>query len=126
MNKIIIRARNAVFEGELDDSDISNSIWLSCPHKLDINMLGGMIYCDMPLDVVLPKENRTTEMEVGDIAYWPKVGAFCLFFGPTPLSGEDRKPVAPYEMIKIGRISGDCSELEDAGDRQRIVLESTF
>jgi hypothetical protein len=126
MNKIIIRTRTANFEAQLDDSDISNAIWLDSPHKLDINMLGSMIYCDMPLKVVLPKEDRTEDMEVGDIAYWPGAGAFCIFFGPTPLSGEDGKPVAPYPMIKIGKIIGDCSEMENAGDRQRLVIEQTF
>ncbi len=126
MNKIIIRTRTANFEAQLDDSDISNAIWLDSPHKLDINMLGSMIYCDMPLKVVLPKEGRTEDMEVGDIAYWPGPGAFCIFFGPTPLSGEDGKPVAPYPMIKIGKVIGDCSEMEHAGDRQRLVIEQTF
>ncbi len=126
MNKIIIRTRTANFEAQLDDSDISNAIWLDAPHKLDINMLGSMIYCEMPLKVVLPKENRTQDMEVGDIAYWPGPGAFCVFFGPTPLSGEDGKPVAPYPMIKIGKVIGDCSEMENAGDRQRLVIEQTF
>ena len=126
MNKIIIRTRTANFEAQLDDSDISNAIWLDSPHKLDINMLGSMIYCDMPLKVVLPKEGRTDNMEVGDIAYWPGPGAFCIFFGPTPLSGEDGKPVAPYPMIKIGKVIGDCSEMENAGDRQRLVIEQTF
>ncbi len=126
MNKIVIRTRNAEFTAELDDSDISNAIWLDCPHKLDINMLGCMIFSELPLNVILPKENRTTEFEAGDIAYWPGPGAFTVFFGPTPLSGEDRKPVAPYPMIKIGRIVGDCSALEDAGDRQRMTIESAF
>ncbi len=126
MNRIIIRTRNAEFKAELDDSDISNAIWLSCPHRLDINMLGSMIYAELPLNVILPKEGRTTELEVGDIAYWPGPGAFCIFFGRTPLSGEDGRPVAPYPVIKIGKIIGDCAELEDAGDRQRLTLEQTF
>ena len=126
MNRIIIRTRNAEFKAELDDSDISNAIWLSCPHKLDINMLGSMIYCELPLNVILPKENRTTELEIGDLAYWPGPGAFCVFFGRTPRSGEGGKPVAPYPVIRIGKIIGDCKELEDAGDRQRLTIEQTF
>ena len=126
MSKITIRTRNDEFTGELDDSDISNAIWLSCPHKLDINMLGSMIYCEMPLKVLLPKEGRTTKLQTGDIAYWPGPGAFCIFFGPTPLSGEDREPVAPYPVIKIGKLLGEYSGLEEAGDRQWLVLEQTF
>ena len=126
MNNIIIRTRNSEFKAELDDSDISNAIWLAGPQKLDINMLGSMIYAEMPLNVVFSKEGRLTELEVGDIAYWPGPGAFCIFFGPTPLSGEDRKPVAPYPVIRIGKIIGDCTSLEDAGDRQRLTIEPSF
>jgi len=126
MSRIIIRTRNAEFKADLDDSDISNEIWLSAPHRLDINMLGSMIYAEFPMKVQLPKEGRTTQMEVGDIAYWPGPGAFCIFFGPTPLSGEDSKPVAPFPVIKIGKMIGDCSELENAGDRQRLTIESDF
>ncbi len=85
-------------------------------------MLGGMMYCELPLEAVIPKEGRTRDLEIGDIAYWPGPGALCIFFGPTPLSGEDGKPVAPYPVIKIGKMTGDCSGMEDMGDRQRITV----
>lgn len=126
MSRIIIRTRNGEFQGELDDSDISNTIWLSSPITVETNMLGGMVYCELPLDSIMPKEGRTTELESGDIAYWPGPGAFCIFFGPTPLSGEDRKPVAPFPVIKIGKMIGDCAALENAGDRQRLTIISSF
>ncbi len=126
MSKVKIRTRNAEFEAELDDSDVSNSIWLSKQVTLDINMIGGMIYSELPLDVVVPKGDCITKLEKGDVAYWPGPGAFCIFYGPTPLSGEDGNPVSPYPVIKIGKMIGDCSELENAGDRQRLVIEPTF
>ena len=125
-SKITVRTRNGEYPGELDGSDISNAIWLSNRLTVEINMLGGMMYGELPLDVILPKEGRTTKLETGDIAYWPGPGAFCIFFGPTPLSGEDGQPVAPYPVIKIGKIIGDCSGLEDAGDRQKITILSGF
>jgi len=126
MSKVIVRTRCGEFTGDLDGSDISNAIWLSNSISFDINMLGGMLYGELPLDAILPKEGRTTQMEVGDIAYWPGPGAFCIFFGPTPLSGEDGEPVAPFPVIKIGKMIGDCSGLENAGDRQRITILSSF
>lgn len=125
-SRITVRTRNGEYPGELDGSDISNAIWLSNRLTVEINMLGGMMYGELPLDVILPKEGRTTKLETGDIAYWPGPGAFCIFFGPTPLSGEDGQPVAPYPVIKIGKIIGDCSGLEDAGDRQKITILSGF
>ena len=126
MSKVIVRTRCGEFTGDLDGSDISNAIWLSNSISFDINMLGGMLYGELPLDAILPKEGRTTQMEVGDIAYWPGPGAFCIFFGPTPLSGEDGKPVAPFPVIKIGKMIGDCLGLENAGDRQRITILPSF
>lgn len=125
-SRITVRTRNGEYPGELDGSDISNAIWLSNRLTVEINMLGGMMYGELPLDVILPKEGRTTKLETGDIAYWPGPGAFCIFFGPTPLSGEDGQPVAPYPVIKIGKMNGDCSGLEDAGDRQKITILSDF
>ena len=125
-SKIVVRTRAGEFAGELDDSDISNAIWLSNRLTIEINMLGGMMYGELPLKAVLPKEGRTTQLETGDIAYWPGPSAFCIFFGPTPLSGDDGEPVAPFPVIKIGKMIGDCSSLEDAGDRQKIYIEASF
>lgn len=125
-SRITVRTRNGEYPGELDGSDISNAIWLSNRLTVEINMLGGMMYGELPLDVILPKEGRTTKLETGDIAYWPGPGAFCIFFGPTPLSGEDGQPVAPYPVIRIGKMIGDCSGLEEAGDRQKITILQSF
>ncbi|MCL2032411.1 MAG: cyclophilin-like fold protein [Methanomassiliicoccaceae archaeon] len=125
MSRIRIRTRNGEYLAELDDSDISNALWLSLPFTSRINMLGNQIYFEMPVDYADPEE-LVTKLETGDIAYWPKVGALCLFFGPTPLSGEDGLPVSRYPVAKIGRILEDCSSMEHAGDRQPITIEKAF
>lgn len=125
MNNIRIRTRSGDYAAELDDSDISNTIWLSLPFRAQINMLGNQIYFEMPLDTDITGEKKTV-FEIGDIAYWPKANAFCIFFGPTPLSGDDGLPVSKYPLIKIGKITSDCSDMEDSGDRQKITLEQSF
>ena len=126
MSKVLIRTRNGEFQAELDDSDVSNAIWLSNSLKFDINMLEGMIYAEIPTKFNPPAEEGTTQMEVGDIAYWPGPMAICIFYGPTVLSGEDKKPVAPFPMVKIGHVIGDCSGLEHAGDRQSMTIVQSF
>lgn len=123
MTRIKIRTRNADIFAELDDSDISNAIWFSLPFRGTVNMLGDEIYFEFPLKDTAITGEEVTVLDKGDIAYWPKVDALCLFFGPTPLSGEDGRPVSKYPVIKIGKMLGDCSVLEDAGDRQRIFIE---
>ena len=125
MSNIRIRTKNGEYLAELDKSDISNAIWLSLPFTSTINMLGSQIYFELPIDNIDPK-NMVTKLDIGDIAYWPKVGAFCIFFGPTPLSGDDGLPVSHYPVAKIGRVIDDCSSMESAGDRQRITLEQAF
>ena len=48
MSGLSVRTRSGVFPAELDDSDISNAIWLSLPLELTSNMLGGMIPSSSP------------------------------------------------------------------------------
>ncbi|MDD2626132.1 MAG: cyclophilin-like fold protein [Candidatus Methanomethylophilus sp.] len=122
MNGILIRTRNGEYRAELDDSDIGNALWLSLPFTNVANELGDELYFECPLKDLRETGTRQNTFEKGDIAWWPGVGAVCLFFGPTPLSGEDGKPVSKYKCIKIGRIFDDCTSLEEAGDRQRITL----
>ena len=122
MSGIVIKTINCEFTGELDDGSIPDTVWLSLPKKFYINMLASMIYFEFPLECPIEGE-LVTKLRKGDIAYWPKANALCLFFGPTPLSGDDGQPVAPYPVIVIGRLTGDYAGLEDAGDRQRIILD---
>jgi hypothetical protein len=126
MSNIRIRIRNGEeFCAELNKSLMSDTFWLSLPKKPFINMLGSMIYFEFPLDCPI-EGNEVTLLETGDIAYWPGANAVCIFFGPTPLSKDDGKPVSPYPVIRLGRLIGDCSALEDAGDRQSIRIERAF
>ena len=123
MKQIVIRTRNDSFTGTLDDSALSDAIWLSLPFHATTNMLGSEIYFEFPLTDIDISGEEATVLDAGDIAYLPRAHALCLFFGPTPLSGDDGRPVSKYPVIKIGRIDGDCSSMEDAGDRQRITIE---
>ncbi len=126
MSKISIRTWNGgEFIAELDKTLMSDTLWLSLPKRYYINMLGSMIYFECPLDCPIEGE-EVTQLETGDIAYWPKANAVCIFFGPTPLSKEDGRPVSPYPVIRMGRLIGDCSAMEDAGDRQSIRIERAF
>ncbi|MCL2711708.1 MAG: cyclophilin-like fold protein [Methanomassiliicoccaceae archaeon] len=123
MNNIKIRTRSGEWSAVLDDSDASNEIWLSLPFSADINMLGSQIYFVMPLE---SKEKGNSKIfEKGDIAYWYEADALCIFFGPTPLSTDER-PVSSHPMKKIGSVTGECSGMETSGDRTRITMERSF
>lgn len=125
MSRMRIVTRSGEYYAELDGSDISNAIWLSLPFNVDINMMVGQIYFEMPLDPDTSGMERTTVLEKGDVAWWPGPRALCIFYGPTALSGTDKKPVSHHPVIKIGNIR-DCEGLEDSGDRQRILMTQDF
>ncbi len=124
MSRVEVRTRSGVYLAELDDSDLSNDLWMSLPREATANVWGNEIYFEMPGEVTV--QGDATVLEKGDVAYWPQGKAICLFFGPTPLSDEDGRPVAAYPVKRIGRLLGDYSGLEDVGDRTRVVLERTF
>ncbi|MCL2143407.1 MAG: cyclophilin-like fold protein [Methanomassiliicoccaceae archaeon] len=123
MNGIRIRTRSGTWDAVLDNSDASNEIWLSLPFSADINMLGSQMYFVIPLSTGVKGDSVT--FEKGDIAYWKEADALCIFFGPTPLSTDER-PVAAFPMKKIGSVNGDCSAMDASGDRTRITLERMF
>ncbi|TET30619.1 hypothetical protein E3J68_00505, partial [Candidatus Aerophobetes bacterium] len=61
-------------------------------------------------------------VEKGDIAFWPPGRAFCIFFGPTPISqGEEIKPAS--SVIMLGKIEGSLEEFKKVRDGDEIRLE---
>ena len=49
-------------------------------------------------------------LEAGELDYWPPGRAFCIFFGPTPLSqGDEIRAVSAINVI--GKMKGDWSGL---------------
>ncbi|HEY49147.1 MAG TPA: hypothetical protein G4O13_03795 [Dehalococcoidia bacterium] len=77
------------------------------PINSSVNVWGEEIYFSIPVEAGLEDARETVEL--GDIAYWPRGNALCVFFGSTPVSeGDEIRPASPVNII--GRIEGD-SEL---------------
>ena len=54
----------------------------------------------------LGEENAQAVVDLGDLGYWPPGPAFCIFFGPTPMSrGEEIRPASPVSVF--GQVDGD-------------------
>lgn len=70
-------------------------------------------------DIEIEEENSQTEMEVGDIAYWPEGKAICIFLGLTPMSKD--KPVAISPVNLFARLEGNLEI--NKGDKIRISRE---
>ena len=81
------------------------TIWENLPFELNLSRWGEELYGEIPVSI--NEENSQVECEVGDVGYWPDGKGFCIFFGPTPASKDD-KPKAASPVNIFAKIEGDA------------------
>lgn len=96
--KIQIKVGDIVREAELNDSSTAKKIWNVLPITGKVNRWGDEFYFSIPVDAEL--DDAKDVVEFGDLAYWPKGKALCIFFGKTPMSdGDNIKPASPVDVV---------------------------
>ena len=110
MAKIIISVENIVVEAEMLDTLTAHKILEALPLESSTNVWGDEIYFDIPVKLDLEPQARA-DVEIGDLAYWPAGPAFCIFFGPTPVSTGDQ-PRAYSPVNVFGRVLGDAKQFK--------------
>jgi hypothetical protein len=118
MKKIAIQTKNLSIEAEVKDTPTAQMILKSLPLEGSSNVWGDEIYFTIPLNLDLEPDARE-EVEVGDMAYWPSGPAFCIFFGPTPAS-TDEKPRAYSPVNVFGKIIGDATLFKNISQGEKI------
>lgn len=120
--RIIIKFALSSVEAELFDTPTGRAIYESLPIQRNVNRWGEEIYFEVPVHCEL-EENARAEVNVGDLAYWPNMPAFCIFFGPTPVSTSGQ-PVAASPVNVFGRIiSLETDLLSGIPDDANVVVE---
>ncbi|MEW5803386.1 MAG: cyclophilin-like fold protein [bacterium] len=119
-HKIHIKAGDIELEGILNDTPTARLIWERLPIESSGNLWGEEIYFSIPINSELDKTARDT-VDRGELAYWPIGKAFCIFFGPTPLTEGD-EIVSADKVNIVGRIIGDPSKLKEFEDGDFIIL----
>ena len=120
MSVIEISSGELSVQAELNESPTAQEIWKKLPLEGRANTWGDEIYFEVP--VVMDQESDArAEVEIGELGYWPVGRAFCIFFGPTPVSTDER-PCAYSPVNVIGRVQGDATlfKLVRDGDLVRI------
>jgi hypothetical protein len=73
------------------------------PIEVKINKWGDELYTDPTAIDVEKDDNAKTEVKELDVAFWPQGRAICLFYGPTPISKNEK--ILAYSPVNIvGRI----------------------
>jgi len=105
-------------EVELDDGRTAKAIVEALPVEAETARWGDEVYFSLPVDT--PAGHEVNAVEVGDVAWWGPGKAFCLFFGPTPVSDHRIRPASPVTVV--GRVVGDPRALEAARDGAEVRL----
>jgi len=120
MRTIQIRVNGIELEAVLNDSTTAEAIWEALPIVASANTWGDEIYFAIPVNLEL--EDGQELVEVGDLGYWPSGRAFCIFFGPTPMSrGEEIRPASAVTVF--GRVSGDATVLKRVNPGAQIIID---
>lgn len=116
---IRITAGAVTLDAALNDSKSAAAIAAALPIEAKAQTWGDEIYFDIGL--ALAGESPREVVELGDLGYWPPGQAFCIFFGPTPMSrGNEIRPASAVNVV--GRVVGDARAFKSvrAGSRVRI------
>ena len=121
MAKIMIQAGEVSLEAELNDRPTARAIWEALPIEGRANTWGDEIYFEIPVAAEAEADARA-DMQVGELGYWPVGKAFCIFFGPTPMSAGDQ-PRAASPVNLLGMVLGDATQFRSVRDGERVRLE---
>jgi hypothetical protein len=120
MKKVIISSGDIRLDAGFNDSPTANAIYEILPVTGSANVWGDEIYFTIPVHLD-QSSDALQEVEVGDMAFWPAGDAFCIFFGPTPVSTGD-KPKAYSPVNVFGSIEGDATVLRDVSNGDAVTV----
>ena len=117
---IRIIAGDLVAAADLNETNTATAIWTALPIEARGQTWGDEIYFGIGIraDAEAPQE----VVALGDLGYWPPGSAFCIFFGPTPMSyGDEIRPASPVTVV--GRLMGDARVFKKVAAGTTVRLE---
>ena len=83
--RIRIRVGGVQLEAELKPNKTAASVYAALPVTAPLNVWGEEFFCKVP-GVKDFRETATTQVKVGDVAWWGPGEVLAIFFGRTPMS----------------------------------------
>lgn len=118
--QIRIKAGSVIALAELYNTKTADAIWQALPLDGNIHTWGEEIYFSIPLKLEL--EAGQEVVSSGDLGYWPPGSAFCIFFGPTPMSrGSEIRAASPVDVF--GSLVDDPKVFRGVKDGEKVVVE---
>jgi hypothetical protein len=121
MRAIRITSGDVSVTAQLNDSRAAAAIAARLPIEARAQTWGDEIYFDV--GVTAPLQSPRETVELGDLGYWPPGQAFCIFFGPTPMSrGDEIRPASAVNVV--GRVLGDARAFKGVRGGARVTIEA--
>jgi hypothetical protein len=121
MKTITIRAGDVSMSAELNDKPTALQVWEALPIEGHGSRWGDEIYFEIPV-VAGQEVDARQDVEVGELCYWPAGCAFCIFFGPTPVSsGSQPRAYSPVNIL--GKVKGDATLFRRVKSGEKVTLE---
>ena len=120
MTQILIVVGEVELTAEIGGGDTAEALLAALPITARFSTWGDEFY--FPVPVMKDAEpSATTDVDVGDIAYWPDGHAVAIFFGRTPMS-TGAQPVPASAVTPLGKIVGDATQLKRVAHAGEITL----
>jgi len=118
---ITISIQQHQLKAEIFDTPTGRAILESLPFEAQAATWGDEIYFGVNASADL-ESDAIDVVAIGDLAYWPSMPAFCIFFGPTPVS-HGSEPRAASAVNVFGKlIDPDLVLLRGISDGAKIAL----
>ena len=122
MYPIQIQAGSKTISAQLNDSRTARTIWENLPILSWVQTWGDEIFFDTSLQIPLEEEYAEEVVQCFDMGYWPSGGAFCIFFGATPISAEGE--IRPASAVTIiGRVEGTVEDFKQMMGETHIKVD---
>ena len=119
---IRITAGGVSAPAELNDSRAAAAIAAKLPITAKAETWGDEIYFGLPF--AAPSDAPQETVALGDLGYWPPGKAFCIFFGPTPMSrGDEIRPASAVNVV--GRVLDDPRVFKRVPAGARVTIEAS-
>jgi uncharacterized protein len=120
MRIISIEVGEIKISAELNESETADIIYNNLPLSGNTNIWGDEIYFNIPFHID-QSADAVQDVELGGLGYWPAGDAFCIFFGPTPVSiNELPRAYSPVNLF--GKVKGDSRILKQVNNGQTIKV----
>lgn len=107
LRKIKISVGSVSLNAEIKNNNTADQLYAALPVEASVNMWGEEFYIKVP-GVKDYRETATTQVKIGDVAFWGAGEVLAVFFGRTPMSfGPD--PVPADRVNVIGKVLDDAT-----------------